>query len=224
MRAGYGERCVARQPVGPAFIAGLERPFDQQPAKPGAVDEQIPGDLFAAFERHRVDEACFAVLADRPYLALDPPDAALLGVAAKIGGVEAGIELISVGEGGFDRRRVGGGWSEPVGARCQDRQGKCLQCGHDTARAHQAEPMLVERETGNVPAEIAERMDIAVADPCPVAEFDTELEGRVGAPHEIGLIDAEPLIEKADVRHGGLADADRSDLFRLDQHDLDRER
>jgi len=40
-------------------------------------------------------------------------------------------------------------------------------------------------------------------------------------PHEIGLVDAEPLIEKPQMRQRRLADADSADLLRLDQ--LNRE-
>jgi hypothetical protein len=40
MLARHCDRAIARQPAGPFVIAGLERAFDQQPAKAGTVDER----------------------------------------------------------------------------------------------------------------------------------------------------------------------------------------
>src|SRR5690348_7650464 len=62
-------------------------------------------------------------------------------------------------------------------------------------------------------------MDVGIADPAPVTKLDPELEGRLGTRHEFALIDPEPLIETANVRDGGFADADRADLERLDDAD-----
>src|SRR5688500_7186526 len=47
---------VARQPVRPVLIAAVERLLDEQSAKARAIDEQIPFENFAAFERHGFDE------------------------------------------------------------------------------------------------------------------------------------------------------------------------
>jgi hypothetical protein len=81
------------------------------------------------------------------------------------------------------------------------------------------QPVLVERRAADRMAEGAERVDVAFALPAPVAELDAQLVGRLGLAHEVGLVEAEAGVEVADVRDGGLADADRADLGRLDQVD-----
>ncbi len=63
-------------------------------------------------------------------------------------------------------------------------------------------------------------MDVAVADARPVDEFDAELERGLGLRHELALVDADALVEEADVRQRGLADADDADLARLDELDV----
>src|SRR4051812_35735458 len=60
-------------------------------------------------------------------------------------------------------------------------------------------------------------MDVGVADPTPTAKLDPQLEGRLGTRHEFALIDPDPLIEAADVRDGGLADANGADLERFNE-------
>ena len=60
----------------PVLVAGLERPFDQQAAKAGAVDEQVGRQAAAAVQRDAVDEAVLRSLDDLDDLALYPLDAA----------------------------------------------------------------------------------------------------------------------------------------------------
>src|SRR5881394_4243119 len=43
-RARHGKGAVARQPVRPVLIFGVQRAVDQKPGEAGAVDEQIPAD------------------------------------------------------------------------------------------------------------------------------------------------------------------------------------
>jgi hypothetical protein len=62
-------------------------------------------------------------------------------------------------------------------------------------------------------------MDVALADPAPVDELDAELEGGIGRRHERRLVDAERLVERAQMRQRRLADADDADLLRFDQLD-----
>src|SRR5438034_1281088 len=52
----------------------------------------------------------------------------------------------------------------------------------------QTAPAMVKGVAANRPAEIAERMKIAVADLVPMAEFDAELDGRHGLAHEVALV------------------------------------
>src|SRR5579875_3424472 len=65
-------------------------------------------------------------------------------------------------------------------------------------------------------------MDVAVADLAPVVELDAELERAIGFSDEFRLIDFQQAVEGREVRNGGLADADRANLLRFYQDDIDR--
>ena len=91
-----GDGAVAGQPVRPILIAGFQLLLDQQAAKARAIDEQVARDLLAVGERHRFDEAVSRAQRGVDDLALDPPDAARLGIAAQEFGVERGIEVEGV--------------------------------------------------------------------------------------------------------------------------------
>ena len=54
--ARHGDGAVAWQPMGPVLIPGLQRLLDQQPAKAGAIDEQVGGDMLAILQGHGFDE------------------------------------------------------------------------------------------------------------------------------------------------------------------------
>ena len=96
--AGHGHRAIAGQPVRPVLVAGLQRLLDQQAAESRAVDEQVAGDARAALQRDGFDEAVFAAQLHVDDFAFDALDAARLGVAAQVLRVEAGIEVIGVGD------------------------------------------------------------------------------------------------------------------------------
>ena len=72
---------------------------------------------------------------------------------------------------------------------------------------------MMKGDAAMVFAIVAEGVDIGVADPAPVAELDTELEGGMGERHQLALVEAEALIEEAHMGQGGLADAHRADLL-----------
>ena len=74
-------RAVAGQPVRPVFVAGLQRAFDEQPAKARAVDEEIAGDHLAVLELERFDEAVVGFVRDLLDLAFDALHAPGLGRA-----------------------------------------------------------------------------------------------------------------------------------------------
>jgi hypothetical protein len=80
---------------------------------------------------------------------------------------------------------------------------------------------MVEIDVVDRRAELAERMDIFVADPAPVRELDAELDRRLRLAHEIDFVEPERVVEVANVRDGRFADSDDSDLRRLDQPDRD---
>ena len=70
-----------------------------------------------------------------------------------------------------------------------------------------AQEGVVETQSINFTAEVAERMDVGIALPAPVGEFDAQLVGRAGGAHEVRLVDAEALVKIAQVRQGGFANA-----------------
>ena len=55
--ARHRHRAIARQPMAPVLVAGLQRLLDQQPAEARAIDEEVGLDLAAALERDRGDVA-----------------------------------------------------------------------------------------------------------------------------------------------------------------------
>ena len=69
-------------------------------------------------------------------------------------------------------------------------------------------------------AEGAERMNVARAGPQPVDELDADLDRAARRAHELGLVDAEPVVEALDMRQRRLADADGADLVAFDQGDV----
>ncbi len=96
-RARHRHRAVARQPVRPVLVSGLQRLLDQQAAEAGAVDEEIRFDPAVAFERDRRDVAAVAHF-DIDDLPLGALDAVLLGEGAQISRVERRIEVEGVGD------------------------------------------------------------------------------------------------------------------------------
>ena len=70
-------------------------------------------------------------------------------------------------------------------------------------------------------AHIAERVQVAVPRPHPIVVLDGELEGAVGGSEHRVLIDAEKVVDVADLRNRGLTDADGADGVRL--HNVDVE-
>ena len=69
------------------------------------------------------------------------------------------------------------------------------------------------------PPELAEGMQICITDAPEIAEFDTQLEGRVGCPHELDLVETKRVDERAQVRQRRFAHPDDPDLFGFDEVD-----
>ena len=116
-RAGHGHGPVARQPVAPVLVTGLQGLLDQQAAEARAVDEQLALDALAAVEHDRFDEAVLAAQDRVDDLALGTHDAELLGVAAQVARVQAGIEMEGVEDVGQRRVRLAGAAHEAAEPR-----------------------------------------------------------------------------------------------------------
>ena len=67
------------------------------------------------------------------------------------------------------------------------------------ASMHAAQPEVVERQSVQVGAELAESVGVAVADRAPVHELDAELERAARGAQELVLVDAQNAIEGDDV-------------------------
>src|SRR5688572_31840007 len=63
-------------------------------------------------------------------------------------------------------------------------------------------------------------MEVRIAALVPADELDAELVGGIGGLHELCLVDAEPLDQRDERRHGGLAHADGAELLGLHQLDF----
>ena len=83
-----------------------------------------------------------------------------------------------------------------------------------------SQPEMVEMDALHFHTVVTEWMEVAVADPCPVVEFDAELETGLRGANELDLVDAECAIESYDGRNGGLTHANGADLIGL--HHIDR--
>ena len=79
---------------------------------------------------------------------------------------------------------------------------------------------MAEQHAVHPRAEQTKGVHVAVAQPRPVDKLDSQLEGGVGLPDEIGLVDTEEFVEQQDRRDRGLADAHRADRVGLDQGGL----
>src|SRR5205085_7809322 len=80
------------------------------------------------------------------------------------------------------------------------------------------DPVLMERQQAEVaPDRRAEAVHVGTADAAPVAELDAQLERSLRPADEVDLVDLQEVVERLEVRHRRLADADRADQLRLDQ-------
>ena len=217
--ARHRNRAVARQPVAPVLVAGLQRFLDQQADHAGAVDEQVGRDALAAFHDHRVDEAVVLAQDRVDDLALGADHAALFRVLAQEFGVQAGVEMEGVVDVG--QRRVAAaqvGAHELGHARRHRVDRKLLEAGRFAGLVH-LQPVLVELGQHLVAPDRAEAVDVRVALLAPVDELDPELERALGRADEVVFVDADQVVEAADQRDGRFAHADGGDFVRFDQAD-----
>ena len=209
----HRDRAVVGQPVAPIVEAGMQRAFDQQRAKAGAVEEQIALDPHAAVESKRGDIAAFAVQLDRGNASLDPRRAVLFGELPEKRRIARWIELVGVAHPFVRQMR------EPCPERRFQLQA-VIVIRLAVALGQAVQPEMLEPGRPMILAGQSERMEIAVAAVAPAVEQDAELERRLRRAHEIGLADAEHAVEQRERRNGRLAHTDRTDRVGLDQRHL----
>src|SRR6185369_12570292 len=83
----------------------------------------------------------------------------------------------------------------------------------------QLQPMMMRSDPFDGSAEVPEEVTVDVAEPRPVPKFDSQLETRLGLPHEVAFVDAEKPVQCLNDRHARLADTHDADLIRLNEPD-----
>jgi hypothetical protein len=160
-----------------------------------------------------LDEAVVRPLPDLLDLALDPPDALALALAAQVAAIERGVDVVGVVHRGVF---VG---VEPVLLGGLQLDAVVAQVAAEALRLG-LEPEVVELAQPGGFADLAERVDVAVADLAPVLERDAQLEGRLAGAHELGFVEIEQGVEGACGGDGRLPHPDGADLVGLDQGDV----
>ena len=198
------------------LVSGVQRPFDQQAAKAGAIDVKIGFDLFAALQREGADEAVVRLQRHRLDFAFRALDAAGFGDGAQVSRKQRGVEVQGVGD--FFQGRIGG-LHRPHEFRRVSRR-RFQRIFVEPARLSLAkgfEPVGRKSDGPHVEAGMSEGMDVAMPNPRPVLELDAQFEGRLGLADEVVLVDPCAAYEMHDRRDRRLADADGADLLGLDQ-------
>ena len=208
-----GQGAVGWQPMAPILVSGLQGLLDQQTPEASAIDEQVALDDGAGLHDQRLDMAIGAALANAGDLALDAARAGRLGHAAQELAVEAGVEVVGVVQPGV----VAGG--KPFLLGRPQLQAVVPQIAAKAPRPR-LEPEVMEAAHPGGFADLAERVDVAIADLAPVFEQDAQLEGGLGGAHERRLVDPQQGVEGARRGDGRLPDADRADVLGLDQGDV----
>ena len=218
--ARHRDRAVARQPFGPILEAGFELLLDKQPAEARAVDEKVAFDAASIGQQDSLHEPRFRVLDDVDDAPFRAPDAQRLGTLPQILRIQGCVELERIGDP--RQRRTGlirGGVRKAAAEPGDDAERIDIERSR-IARHAAFEPMVVKFDPQHIEPVEAERVDVAVTDPRPVAELDAELVSGVGRTDEVALVDPEERVEQIDLGNCRLADADGPDLIRF--HQLDR--
>jgi hypothetical protein len=79
---------------------------------------------------------------------------------------------------------------------------------------------VVEITQPGASADDAERVHVTVPQLFPVLEGDPELDRAARGAKKLAFVEVQNLVEGADSRERGLANADRSDFLRFDQRDF----
>lgn len=82
-----------------------------------------------------------------------------------------------------------------------------------------AEPVLPELNQIEALPDLTKCMHIAVTDPSPIDEFDTQFEAALGGLDKSVFVNADESVEQPDRRDGCFANPDRADLVALYETD-----
>ncbi len=201
--------------MAPVFIAGVQGLLDQQAAKTGAVDEQVALDHLPVFQHQRLDKATVGMLAHLLDLALDAGGAIALRVGAQEARIQAGIQMVGIVHRGLLQHR------EAVRTRGLRFQAVLIEAAvHATPLRLQ--PEVMERAHQRALPGTAKRVDVAITLALPVFEGNGQLEGAGHRTQEFLLVDLQEAMKSTNRWHGGFAHANRADLLRLHQHDLEQ--
>ncbi len=196
-----------------------QRLADEHGAKAGAVEEEIAADTespLASFTDSMKPFSRCAASTTRPSVRAH---ATRLGVLAQELRDQQRIDVQRVVSAADGRIARLGRMEEPA-LLGHDIAGRKIGQRRRVTMGARLEPALVEILVADRLADDAERMEIGVAALVPADELDAELVGGIGGLDELGLIDPQALDQRDEWRHRRLADADRAELFGLDQLDL----
>src|SRR4029077_8873990 len=206
---------VIAQPLGPVFVAGLERLLDEYAAESRAIDEQVALDALTGVHDDGFDETGLRVLHDAADLHLDALDALRLAALAQIACVQRRIEVIGVVDPRFRRGE------ELVLARGLVFEAIVAELVAESRRRRR-EPQVMEIAEPGALAQDTKGMNVTVAEPRPVFERDAELDRTARHAEELALVEIENLVEGTDGGERGFAHTHGADLFRFDQRDVDQ--
>src|SRR5579871_1473303 len=220
VRALYDDGAVTREPVVPRLVPGLKCLLDEDPAKTGAIDEQIAGNRLAAIKRDRTNESVFRSKVDMADFALDALYATGLGKTPKVARKERRIEMKRIGDlvQGRVRGVHGSGELALRGGHGLDR---ILFERRRLAVEKRLQPAGGKRHRSEPRSGRSEGMKVEAAGMRPVPIGDPQFECRPDLANEFVFVDAELADEIRDRRDRGLAHPDGGDFVRLQEANTD---
>ena len=167
----------------PVLEFAPQRAADQKRPEAGAIDEQVPFDPVSGLEQERSDTAVLPVPLDRGDFAFAALDPAAFRDAPQEARVERRIELVGIVD------PIVGKVRELAAVRRLQLEA-VIAIWAVLAPLAPVEPEVLEARGPMVLSGAPEAVEIAVANPAPVMEFEPQLERRLRRPHELGFVDA----------------------------------
>src|SRR5512138_2623228 len=200
--------------MAPVFVAGAQGLFDEEPAKSGAIDEEVAFDDLTGLELEPFDESRVGVLRDMFDLAFDALYAVALRKCSQELRVHTRVEMVRIVDLNLLRGR------ELLLSSSGELQAIIAELGLNSFR-QTVQPEVVKLAGPSGLAGDAKRMDVGISRLLPSFEVDPELERCRGCAHELLLIDLQQTMKAPHGRNRRLTDSDGSDLLRLHQRDID---